>query len=196
MVRTCTVSYRRAVCAQPHTSSRVEGREVFYFANVYNRLSRKRRYICRSSVYLSDHLITPVTSVVFPPGALLVGFGLRGRDSSAMPLTGAAVQAILTGETTGAEGQLGQFSDNVLRDCKVVSCEPQRLVVTLPVTARITNSSANLHGGASCTLVDTLSALRQPRRYPPCPPRSCLCVRVVDSHGCVADQRLQDVRDH
>ena len=76
-----------------------------------------------------------------------------------MPLAATTVQAILTGETTGAEGQLGQFSDNVLRDCKVVSCEPQRLVVTLPVTARITNSSANLHGGASCTLVDTLSAL-------------------------------------
>ena len=76
-----------------------------------------------------------------------------------MPLSATAVQAILTGETTGAEGQLGQFSDNVLRDCKVVSCEPQRLVVTLPVTARITNSSANLHGGASCTLVDTLSAM-------------------------------------
>ena len=142
------------------THRRVLRREVFYFANVYNRLSRKRRYICRSCIYLSDHLITFVLLPSFSPsGALLVGFGLRGRDSSAMPLTGAAVQAILTGETTGAEGQLGQFSDNVLRDCKVVSCEPQRLVVTLPVTARITNSSANLHGGASCTLVDTLSAL-------------------------------------
>ena len=82
------------------------------------------------------------------------------------PLTAAAVQAILTGEPTssqwlGAEGQLGQFSSSVLRDCKVVSCEPRRLVVTLPVTARITNSSFNLHGGASCTLVDTLSAARQ-----------------------------------
>lgn len=74
------------------------------------------------------------------------------------PLTAAAVQAILTGEK-GAEGQLGQFSNSVLRDCKVVSCEPRRLVVTLPVSARITNSSTNLHGGASCTLVDTLSTL-------------------------------------
>ena len=78
------------------------------------------------------------------------------------PLTAAAVQAILTGAEgphTGAEGQLGQFSNSVLRDCKVVSCEPRRLVVTLPVSARITNSSTNLHGGASCTLVDTLSTL-------------------------------------
>ena len=90
---------------------------------------------------------------------MLVGFAEECADYSSMPLSATAVQAILTGETTGAEGQLGQFSDNVLRDCKVVSCEPQRLVVTLPVTARITNSSANLHGGASCTLVDTLSAL-------------------------------------
>ena len=107
--------------------------------------------------YSPDHLLLRATSVVFPSRALLVGFA--ADSSSAMPLAAAAVQAILTGETTGAEGQLGQFSDNVLRDCKVVSCEPQRLVVTLPVTARITNSSANLHGGASCTLVDTLSAL-------------------------------------
>ena len=78
------------------------------------------------------------------------------------PLTAAAVQAILTGGSygeKGAEGQLGQFSNSVLRDCKVVSCEPRRLVVTLPVSARITNSSTNLHGGASCTLVDTLSTL-------------------------------------
>ena len=94
----------------------------------------------------------------FPPHARALLVGFAADSSSAMPLAAAAVQAILTGEK-GAEGQLGQFSDNVLRDCKVVSCEPQRLVVTLPVTARITNSSANLHGGASCTLVDTLSAL-------------------------------------
>ena len=123
-------------------------------------LSRKRRYICRSSIYLLTipHLITYycTTSVIFP---LRRPVGGLCADYSSMPLSAAAVQAILTGETTGAEGQLGQFSDNVLRDCKVVSCEPQRLVVTLPVTARITNSSANLHGGASCTLVDTLSAL-------------------------------------
>ena len=102
----------------------------------------------------------------------------KGQILGQMPLAAAAVQAILTGDR-GAEGQLGQFSDNVLHDCKVVSCEPQRLVVTLPVTARITNSSANLHGGASCTLVDTLSALCQPRRYPPFPPRPCLCVCVL-----------------
>ena len=85
MVRTCTVSYRRAVCAQPHTSSRVEGREVFYFANVYNRLSRKRRYICRSSIYLltippliTYYLLLLTSSltppIIFPSGALLVGF--------------------------------------------------------------------------------------------------------------------------
>ena len=122
--------------------------------------------VTQTKVYLSvkylltyysspDHLLA-TSSVVFP---LRRPVGGLCADYSSMPLSAAAVQAILTGETTGAEGQLGQFSDNVLRDCKVVSCEPQRLVVTLPVTARITNSSANLHGGASCTLVDTLSAL-------------------------------------
>ena len=129
-------------------------------------LSRKRRYICRSSIYLLTipHLITYyllllTSSNYFRHFLLRRPVGGLCADYSSMPLSAAAVQAILTGETTGAEGQLGQFSDNVLRDCKVVSCEPQRLVVTLPVTARITNSSANLHGGASCTLVDTLSAL-------------------------------------
>ena len=120
--------------------------------------------ICRSSIYLLTitHLITYYYALLpsFSPHApCWWALPFAADSSSAMPLAAAAVQAILTGETTGAEGQLGQFSDNVLRDCKVVSCEPQRLVVTLPVTARITNSSANLHGGASCTLVDTLSAL-------------------------------------
>lgn len=91
-------------------------------------------------------------------GELETRVGVGTPATMVKPLTAAAVQAILTGEK-GAEGQLGQFSNNVLRDCKVVSCEPRRLVVTLPVTARITNSSTNLHGGASCTLVDTLSTL-------------------------------------
>eukprot|EP00964_Phaeocystis_antarctica_P089691 scaffold57280_cov61-Phaeocystis_antarctica.AAC.1 len=158
---------------------------------------------------------TPCRSIVVLPGRPTEGSGPRIfarrslSDAQARnarpklvggcmpPLTAAAVQAILTGDT-GAEGHLGQFSNYVLRDCKVVSCEPRRLVVTLPVTARITNSSTNLHGGASCTLVDTLSA--------PCQladalhahrTRAQACVSTVPgSHRCVADRRLQDVRDH
>ena len=75
-----------------------------------------------------------------------------------MPLTAAEVQSILTGDADSSQvSRLGQFSDVVLRDCVVISCEPRRLVVSLPVTARITNSANNLHGGASCTLVDTLT---------------------------------------
>ena len=34
--------------------------------------------------------------------------------------------------------------------------------MSLPVTARITNTVNNLHGGASCTLVDTLSCAATP----------------------------------
>lgn len=74
-----------------------------------------------------------------------------------MPLSAAEVQRILTGEAVGSPGKLGPFSDFVLRDCTVVSCEPRKLVVHLPVTAQMTNAANNLHGGASCTLIDVLT---------------------------------------
>ena len=167
-------SYRLVLCA--HIVSRVE--ESSRFLLMYITVCHANEGIFVGQVctsYRKGSVVFPLAPCWWALRTTPSRFGdrRRGREplcrlrvrvgsrpsSSAMPLTATTVQAILTGETTGAEGQLGQFSDNVLRDCKVVSCEPQRLVVTLPVTARITNSSANLHGGASCTLVDTLSAL-------------------------------------
>ena len=70
-------------------------------------------------------------------------------------LTAHEVQQIL-------EGGLGKWSDLALEGATVVSCQPELLVVRLPVTDRITNSASNLHGGASSTLIDVLS-----ERMPP-----------------------------
>ena len=75
------------------------------------------------------------------------------------------------------DGGLGRWSDLALEGCKIVSCSPKRLVVSLPVTERITNSGRNLHGGASSTLIDVLS---EPRASPAdslrCSPLfACLC---------------------